>query len=46
MGGCVVDGWVEFLCWVCLGFGIGFCVGGSVGLWLNVQLVCKTPMNV
>ena len=44
--GCVVDGWVdlglgggcivwnEFLCWVCLGFGMSFHVGGvGFSLW-------------
>ena len=24
---CVVDGWVEFLCWVCLRFGKSLCFG-------------------
>ena len=28
VGGCVVNGWVEFLCVLCLGFGMSFCVGG------------------
>ena len=26
--------WDEFLCWVCLGFGMSFCVGGiGFSLW-------------
>ena len=46
MGGCVVDGWVEFQCWVSLGFGMSLCVRGfrSSQWWRERQkyiLLCR-----